>query len=290
MKPYQFIYWPVIQFFFLGKVLGFAKKALGTVAGPLVSGGLSLIGGERRNEAQVASAREQMQFQQASTREQMDFQERMSNTAHQREIKDLQKAGLNPILSARYGGATTPPGSHAQGAMPHIEDTISPAVATALQTRRLGAEVRHLEAQADKEQAEAQVARANVPKIHQETENLGSMNDFIKANTKYHIGLDRKTMFDIVKIRNESLNLIKEFDVKVATEKQVLQRVKNLKQQYNLTQQNLRMLLTRFPGLLIEQRIDESTYGEVIRWLGRLNPFGSSARDFSQAVVPFKPK
>lgn len=41
----------------------------------------------------------------------MHFQEKMSNSAHVREVQDLLAAGLNPVLSTKYGGASTPSGA-----------------------------------------------------------------------------------------------------------------------------------------------------------------------------------
>lgn len=52
-----------------------------------------------------------MNFNSAEALANRQFQERMSNTAYQRAVEDMKKAGINPILAFANGGASTPGGS-----------------------------------------------------------------------------------------------------------------------------------------------------------------------------------
>lgn len=75
-------------------------------------------------------AREQMAFQSLEAQKNRDWQERMSNTAYQRAVKDLQASGLNPILAYQNGGATVNSVSTPSGASGNVDNSFISALSS----------------------------------------------------------------------------------------------------------------------------------------------------------------
>ena len=180
-------------------MFGIDDWLLGSAAGAAAS----LLGGERRNQAQADQAASANAFsaQQFATR-------------YQTTVKDMQAAGLNPMLAYSQGGGAPPSGQQGQ-----MQDTFTPAVqsGTAGLAARLGA--RKLEAEIENIHADTAQKAASSMERYGEAGNkpAQSERDYASAaHFRSQVGLN-EVMFK--KVNAEIHNIPLEGDrIKAATE------------------------------------------------------------------------
>ncbi len=133
----------------------------GAILGSLAGGGISAY-------AQYLGSRKQNQWNLERRNDAWRREERLAGSVHQREVSDLRKAGLNPILSAGGSGAPSPSGGMISAADPTAG--VASGVSSAIEGARVKGQVGLLDKQNKILSADVSSAKA--------------MKDFIDADPK----------------------------------------------------------------------------------------------------------
>ncbi|AXH76872.1 MAG: DNA pilot protein [Microviridae sp.] len=255
----------------VGTVIGGALGALGGFFGSKSSAKAA----EEANIANLNMMREQQVWQHNEAQTAYERTAHLLSTAHQREMEDLARSGLNPILSAKYGGASgmaqqaSGVSSHAQ--VPVVENVAGGAISGIGQG--LGSAL----------EAINKIAQVKL------TESEARKNEVVADKTE---GVDTALVRNDIELRQIQKRLTDVLGtlgaVDISKRYEDVNKVKKELEMLNAEIDNAR---ARLPGIKsesaisghiekgarVEGEIDDSLYGRIMRYIDRTTSTARSA-------------
>lgn len=254
----------------------------GAAIGASLSGVASAKGASDANKQQMQMANNQMEFNAAEAEKNREFQTNQRATAYQTAVKDLQAAGLNPMLAYANGGAANTSGAQASYSnVPHIDNKVAAALTASAQQ----AQIENTQAQTAKTKADTAVSQALARKTEAEigyttnsTAKVGAETENIKA------GLE-EIQARISELRTRSSSNQASTFLKTAQESLALTqarleagRISLVEAQTEATRINANLARLELPGAENTARSNETWWGRNVRpYLGDVDKASNSA-------------
>jgi hypothetical protein len=229
------------------------------ITGAMTGGITSILGGmsSARSQSKANSSNRKMAMAQ------MAFQERMSNTAHQREVADLRAAGLNPVLSGTGGqGASAPPGATSHYESENPMEYVLKTVDSLASAWKIKSETELMDKQKTQTEATTKKTGAETTNIESQTAINEKLKQRVSAETQniYQDTLNKVAGYD---------KILQETSVGKATENLLKAQGASESTRNAILQNDLTVSLTKAAQAVVEKEITESAFGEIMMYIKR---------------------